>query len=386
MQIKSISLYPVAIPRNTGFKNQHVVVEVVTNEAINGYGEMSDFSHLPRYSVNVKDLEYVLNDLLVGEDPFNIEKINATLSENFPEAMYYYEKGSFIRNGVDQALHDVCAKSLDIPLSSLLGGRIREKIKVCYPIFRQRFQEEIETNLQVIEEQLKRGFDTYRIYVGKNLEADVLLFERIDQEFGDKVHIKSIDFSHLLDWKEALRFTEHLERFNFDLIESPAFRNDFQGLHHYKMKIKRPVSEHVWSLHQQSEMIKHDSVDIFNVCPSFIGGLNHTKKIISASQIARKSVLLGTTQEMSLATAAISQIGSSIQNLDYISDPTGPALYTSDVTTEPVQYENGYLIVPDHSLSGVGVNVDKKRIDDNGIENLSWGDVTVDQLQDRTST
>src|SRR5690625_6458988 len=81
---------------------------------------MSDFSHLPRYAVDVDDLQHVLKSILVGKNPFDISRINAELIDNFPEAMYYYEKGTFIRNGVDLALYDTCAKYLGISVSDLL--------------------------------------------------------------------------------------------------------------------------------------------------------------------------------------------------------------------------------------------------------------------------
>lgn len=385
MKITNVDLTVVGVPRHTGFVSKHVIVQLYTDEGIVGIGEMSDFSHLPRYAVDIHDLQHVLNQILVGKNPFDLSLINQELIDNFPEAMYYYEKGTFIRNGIDLALHDACAKYLGISVADFLGGRKRDKIKVCYPIFRHRFMDEVEENLEVVRRRLAEGFDVFRLYVGKNPDADEEFMRQVEGEFKGKVKIKSLDFSHLLEWKQSLQIIKRLSKYDFDMVESPAPRNDFNGLYEIRSRIDQPVSEHVWSFRQQYEMIKQDSVDIFNVSPIFIGGLTCTKKVISAAEVAGKSCLLGTTQELSIGTAAMAQLGGTMLNLNYVSDPTGPKLYVDDVVKQSVHYEDGYLIIPDRNKPGFGMELDEDKLQRLNVGDLSWGDVTVHQLQDRTS-
>ncbi|NHN33478.1 mandelate racemase/muconate lactonizing enzyme family protein [Paenibacillus agricola] len=385
MKISEIRLTVVGIPRSTGFVSKHVIVELDTDEGLTGIGEMSDFSHLPHYAVDVFDLKHSLEDILLGKNPFDISLINKELTANFPEANFYYEKGNFIRNGVDAALHDLCAKALNISVADLIGGRIQEKIKVCFPIFRHRFMEEVEENLAVVRTRLAQGFDTYRLYVGKNLDADEAFLDGVKSEFGSKVTIKSLDFSHLLDWKSALQATKRLSKYEFQMVESPAVQNDFDGLHHFRIKADHPVSEHVWSFRQQYEMIRHDSVDIFNISPIFIGGITSARKAAAAAEVAGKGCLMGTTQELSIGTAAMAHLGSSLVNLNYTSDPTGPELYIADIVKNPVKYENGYLLVPGRDRPGLGMELDWNLIEQYRVKDLSWGQVSVHQLQDRTT-
>ncbi|MDG5787223.1 mandelate racemase/muconate lactonizing enzyme family protein [Evansella sp. AB-P1] len=385
MKIVDLKLTVVGVPRHTGFVNKHVIIELFTDEGVTGFGEMSDFSHLPRYAPDVNDLANVLKSILVGKNPFDISLINKELLGNFPEAMYYYEKGNFIRSGVDAALYDLCSKSLNISVADMIGGRNHEKIKVCFPIFRHRFMEEVEENIEVVRKRLSQGFDTFRLYVGKNVDADEAFLAGVKSEFGSKVKIKSLDFSHLLDWKQALQATKRLSKYDFELVESPAFANDFDGLHHFRMRTDYPVSEHVWSFRQQYEMIKRDSVDIFNVSPVFIGGITSAKKAAETAAVAGKSVLIGTTQELSIGTAAMAHLGSTLTNLNYTSDPTGPELYVGDIVKEGVKYEDGYLIVPDRSKVGLGMEIDWEKVEKYKVDDLSWGEVSVHQLQDRTA-
>jgi muconate cycloisomerase len=385
MKITDVTLTVVGVPRHTGFINKHVLVELSSDEGIVGIGEMSDFSHLPRYSIDLNDLQHTLSQLLVGQNPFDLTALNKALLDNFPSAMYYYEKGSFIRNGIDTALYDLCAKYLNISVSEFLGGRYHEKINVCYPIFRHRFLEEVEENVEVVRQRYRQGFDVFRLYAGKNVEADEAFLDAVQKEFGNKVTIKSLDFSHLLDWKEAYKVVKRLSSYRFEMVESPAFQNDFEGLRHFRLKSDYPVSEHVWDFRQQYEMIKHDAVDIFNISPIFIGGLSAARKAAAAAEVAGKGCLLGTTQELSIGTAAMAHLGSSLVNLSYTSDPTGPELYKADIVETSIRYEQGYLLVPDRKLPGLGLTLDRKKIAALSVADLSWGDVTVHQLQDRTS-
>ncbi|WP_248926188.1 mandelate racemase/muconate lactonizing enzyme family protein [Paenibacillus hamazuiensis] len=386
MKISDLRLTVVGVPRQTGFVSKHVIVEIMTDEGLTGIGEMSDFSHLPYYSLDVKDLTSVLKSILVGQNPFDISLINRELLSHFPETHFYYEKGNFVRNGVDAALHDLCAKALNTSVADFIGGRVKDKIKVCYPIFRHRFMEEVEENLEVVRQRYKMGFDVFRLYVGKNLDADEAFLDGVQREFGSKVTIKSLDFSHLLDWKSALQAVKRLSAYKFQLIESPSVQNDFEGLYQFRTRVDYPVSEHVWSFYQQHHMIRHDSVDIFNISPIFIGGLTCARKAAAAAEIAGKGVLLGTTQELSIGTAAMAHLGASLVNLNYTSDPTGPELYVGDIVKNPVVYESGYLLVPDRGLPGLGMELDREKIDRFKVDDLSWGNSTVHQLQDRTAS
>jgi L-alanine-DL-glutamate epimerase-like enolase superfamily enzyme len=384
MKITDIQLDVVRIPRQTGFVCEHGIIRIMTDEGITGIGEMSDFSHLPKYALDVNDLAATLRRQLVGRDPFDMVNLNREMADNFPETMYYYEKGTFIRCGVDIALYDLIGKALGVNISSLLGGRVRDKLKVCYPIFRSRTMEEVADNLQVVRSKYQQGFDVFRLYAGVNPDADEAFLDGVRSEFGSKVKIKSLDFSHLLDWKSALRITKRLLPYDIQLIESPATRNDFEGLRNFRMAVDLPLSEHVWSFKQLHDMIRYDSVDIFNIALIFIGGFSAARKAAAAAEVAGKGVLIGTTQELGFGTAAQAIFGASLTNLNAISDPTGPELYVDDVTTESVQYHDGYLIVPDASKPGVGIDIDWEKVQRLRVDGFSWGNQQVANLQDRT--
>ena len=79
---------------------------------------------------------------------------------------------------------------------------------------------------------------------------------------------------------------------------------------------------------------------------------------IALAEAAHASVLIGTTQELSLGTAAVAHLAAAARVLDFPSDSTGPRLYTKDVVKAPVQYIDSHLIVPEKP--GLGVEVDEQ--------------------------
>jgi muconate cycloisomerase len=72
-------------------------------------------------------------------------------------------------------------------------------------------------------------------------------------------------------------------------------------------------------------------------------------------------VLIGTTQELNLGTAAVAHLGAAARVLDYPCDNTGPRLYTDDVVQAPVRYQAGYLHVPEGA--GLGLEIDEARLE-----------------------
>lgn len=361
MKIQRVQLFPIATPRQTGIANQHVIVKVEAGASAVGWGEMSDLSHVPMYQFDLGELERMLNELLRGKDARNVVKIEDELIRFFPDEGHMYSRSGLVRQGIDLALHDLIARYEGVPVYDLLGGKLRDRMRVCYPIFRMRSVEEVEPNLERVAEKLTQGFDLIRVYVGSNLEADLQFLRKFADRFGGKVTIKSLDFSNLLDWRRAIMALErYKEVVDFMLVESPAPRNDIDGLAEFRRRCHRPVSEHVLHIHHGWQLLSNGCVDILNVSPYLLGGLQASLRLIALAEAARASVLIGTTQELNLGTAAVAHLAAAARILDYPGDNTGPHLYTNDVVKEPLRYEKSYLLVPE--TPGMGVEIDEAKL------------------------
>ncbi|HMN26948.1 MAG TPA: enolase C-terminal domain-like protein [Caldilineaceae bacterium] len=361
MKIKHVQLFPIATPRQTGIANQHVLVKIEAGDSYVGWGEMSDLSHVPMYQFDLPELERMLNQLLGGKDARNLAKIEDDLIRFYPDEGHMYSRSGLVRQGVDLALHDLIGRAEGVPVYDLLGGKLRDRMRVCYPIFRMRSVDEVAPNLQRVADKLTQGFDLIRVYVGANLAADELFLGQFTDRFKGQVEIKSLDFSNLLDWRRSAMALERFDELcDYMLVESGAPRNDIEGLAQLRRRTRRPSSEHVLHLHHGWQLLSAGAVDILNVSPYLLGGLRACERMIALAEAARASVLIGTTQELNLGTAAVAHLAAAARVLDYPGDSTGPHLYTDDAVKNPVRYEKSHLLVPE--APGLGLEVDEEKL------------------------
>lgn len=385
MKISRIKLYPITIQRRTGSRNQHVIVRLEAGESHVGWGEMSDLSHLPLYQLDLTALSQTLNGLLRGQDVRNIAHIEDILIRYFPDEGHKYSRSGLIREGIDLAVHDLNGRFLNISVSALLGGQLRDRFKVCYPIFRMRSESDIPANLERVQDAFDRGFDLIRVYVGANIEADVLFLQRFSERFEGRVQIKSLDFSNLLSWRECWHAVERFEDIaEFMMLESVAPFDDLEGMAALRHRSRWPISEHVTHPQHAWRLLQSAAVDILNVAPYVLGGLRACRRVIGMAEAANAGVLIGTTQELNLGTAAVAHLGATARVLNYPSDNTGPELYTSDVVVRPLTYENGYLIVPEGA--GLGLEVDEAKLEAQETQLNNPFGIDLAGLLDRTAS
>jgi muconate cycloisomerase len=357
VRIVRLRLHPVQIARETGVSNEHVIVEIETDEGVTGWGEMSDLSHLPLYRFDLAQLQSALSEILVGADPRELNQIERRMMGFYPDEGHMYSRSGLVRQGVELAIYDCLGRADGVPVNALLGGALRDRIPVCYPVFRLRTTDGVPAALDRVDAKLGDGFDVIRIYVGTNHAADMAFMTGFADRFADRVRIKSLDFSNLLGWREALRATERLTGVaDVMLVESPALRGDIEGLAEYRRRSTLPVSEHVHGQRHAWQLLHVGAVDILNLSPYVLGGMRPTIRAAAMAEAAGASVLLGTTQELGLGTAAVAHVGAVLPALPFPADNTGPRLYTADVAIPAVQFEAGQLVVP--TGPGLGPTVD----------------------------
>jgi muconate cycloisomerase len=357
---KQVRLYPVTTPRLYGEPSQHIIVRLEASDGSTGWGEISDVSHLPAMQPDVKDLEGCLQVLVAGRSIADVNAIEDLMLANFPGTRFY-GKACLVRAGVSIAIHDLKARFFGMTLAELLGGARRARIPICYPIFRMKSRDDVADRLRLVSEQFDAGFDQFRFYFGFDTDADVELLEGLCGKFGDRITLTSLDGSGLFTLPAFLRAYRRLARFRFESVESPVDRDDVETIAEARRAIGHPVSEHVRSPEYAVRLIRRRAVDIFNISVTVAGGIQGMLRLFALADAANLECLVGTTQELSIATAAQAHVAAAAPRLDYASDPVGPRLYHADVVREPVRYGGGCLLLP--SGPGLGVEPDMKKIE-----------------------
>ena len=345
MKITEVKLYPVGTRRETLSVSPHIIITLATDGGHLGIGEMSDLGHNP-VRPDVDQFEHMLSNQLSGVDPFDPGSIDPLVDLESP-----------LGAGIDVAIHDLRAKILGVPVHDLYGGAYRDRYKICYPIFRQHDESQIDPNIDRVTRMLELGFDLFRVYVGGNVDVDERFFRKLRDVHDDKVRIKSLDFSKTLNWKECAAAVDRLDWVNPMLVESPA--PDIAGKAKVRERVRFPISEHCTSDAEAIAFAEGNAVDILNiaVCNT---GIRRGRNLFATAEALGLKTLIGTTQELSIGTAAQAHLGASVPNLEFPGDAAGAQLYLDDVVVDRARYENGYLVVP--KGPGLGMELSQENL------------------------
>ncbi|MBL8210355.1 MAG: mandelate racemase/muconate lactonizing enzyme family protein [Bryobacterales bacterium] len=106
--------------RTTG--RNYTLVRIDTDQGPWGFGEAYGSP-----GVGMKEQIHALKPMLIGKDPLEIDRILVGFDRHIDGSAH-----SFFRAiaGIDMALFDVAGKILNVPVSTLLGGRFRDKVRV----------------------------------------------------------------------------------------------------------------------------------------------------------------------------------------------------------------------------------------------------------------
>jgi L-alanine-DL-glutamate epimerase-like enolase superfamily enzyme len=108
----------------------YVYVKVTAD---NGHAGIAEAYGTP--SIGVKEQVHALKPLLVGKNPLEIDSIYTYLGINGPALSGTRTDGSAhslmrAASGLEMALWDLAGKTYDVPTSTLLGGRFRDRVRV----------------------------------------------------------------------------------------------------------------------------------------------------------------------------------------------------------------------------------------------------------------
>ena len=107
----------------TGSRNW-LFVKVITDEGLVGIGECSGWPRVIRTAVDD------LKALLIGEDPMHIERLWQKMQIAIMGHGMTGVVGAGAMTGIDMALWDIKGKALNTPVWNLLGGKVRDRIRI----------------------------------------------------------------------------------------------------------------------------------------------------------------------------------------------------------------------------------------------------------------
>ena len=346
MKIQHVEVFQIETPRYSGHISGHVIVKVFVDDGPVGLGEASD-SRADDLGAIAKQY----NELLVGRDATRITEINELLrTHRFGSSV----SDLHLASAIDLALYDLNGKAQGVPAYMLMGGKVRDRIYCCYPIFGWQVRENFEQAASYLQRLTDLGHHLFRYYISGDSALDDRFLTEMKARFGERIRLKQIDFSGRFDdWEAALRYAQALRHHDPYHFEQPS-----RHLHistEFTKRMDLPVSLHVSNLAYGYEAVERGACTAFNVA-CVAGGPTHIRRICALAEAAGIKCLIGTDQESTLGTAAQVHVGVSLPNLNLPCDPMGPVLYTASPATERIRAEGSYLYPPEQP--GLGVTLD----------------------------
>ncbi len=218
--------------------------------------------------------EYFIPNALLGEDPFNINKIVDTMDR-------LCVGQTMSKSSVDFTLHDLMARIYGVPLYQLLGGAQRETIPQEWIVL----LDTPEKMAEVAKEFIDRGYAGVKMKWSGDYELDLVRSRLIRDAIGEKAEL-CVDVNQGYSADGAIKIINATEEFNLKFVEEPVHRDDFDGMVKVRQHTRQALAldETAWTLKDAVRFIKAGLVDYLHAAPSRIGGLHKLRRYVEMAQ------------------------------------------------------------------------------------------------------
>lgn len=368
IEITGVETIPISIPYSIDFDvagggmatADHVLVRLHTDADIVGLGESSPSPFFAAETMHgvVTAIEDHIAPAIEGLNPLNLTRIHQTMDTAI--------KGNpFAKTAIDIACYDVAGTALDVPVSTLLGGRVREKFEVGQSIGIKEIDQAVKDAEMYVDDW---GFNSIKVKVGKDPKLDIERTKAIVDAVGDRVPIR-VDANQGYRADQAISvFTKLEDDCDLLLVEQPVSRHDLAGMQRVTEALTTPVlaDETVFSPYDAIDVVRYGAADIINIKIMKAGGLFRSRQIADIAAGAQMPLAIGSMVEMGVGTAAGAHVAATLPHAEYPSDVKGPSLHEVSVLEEPVRIEDGYTYVPEGP--GLGVALDEEVISEYRVD------------------
>ncbi|MGH3048270.1 MAG: mandelate racemase/muconate lactonizing enzyme family protein, partial [Gaiellaceae bacterium] len=286
------------------------------------------------------------------------------------EAMGTAVKGHpYAKAALDIAIYDAAGRALGVPVSTLLGGAIRDGIEVAHSLGIM----EDDQALAEAEQAVSEGARTIKVKTGIDPARDVRLVHRLRERVGEAVKIRVDANEGYATVEEAIRVTRAQEEAGIFLCEQPVVGTP--GLAAVAAAVGVPVmaDESAWTAHDMVELAAARAAACFSCYVTKPGGLYRARQQAEIAATLGFYCDIGGSIELGIGNAANLHLGAalpiaSLPSVCPVTTPKGTAdgtvagvYYVDDIVAERSPFEDGRVLVPDRP--GLGVEVDTEKLD-----------------------
>ncbi len=240
--------------------------------------------------------------VLIGRDPLDLTALLAeaeAAAPGFPAALA----------AVDMALYDLAGKALGVPVSTLLGGSVRDGMQL-YPVVPMDTPEAMAA---LAEGFSAMGSAVLKLKIGsRDLDLDVARVAAVARVVGDDTRLR-LDVNQ--GWGDAATAIEAIGRlssFNVEYVEQPVAADDLAGMAQVVAAVDIPImaDESCHTAADALAIVRAGAADLLNIKLMKCGGIRRALDILAVAEAASTlkgagiGCILGSMVESSIGSAA----------------------------------------------------------------------------------
>jgi galactonate dehydratase len=307
--------------------------------------------------------------MVIGEDPSRIEHLYQKL---YRQSFWRLGViGMSAISAIEQALWDIKGKLLGVPVYELLGGRVRDKVRMYTHLGGGDMRAVYETFdtaplIDLAQKVVARGYTAVKVVfvpyseplegIGK-VRRFAELMRRLREAVGDDIDIM-IDFHGRTYPAMAIQYINAVEEFRPFLCEEPVPPENVEGLVEVREAVRVPIAtgERLVGRHQFKPIFEARACHVIQPDLCHCGGLLEARKIAAMAETYQMGVAphnpLGP-----VANAVALQFALSTPNFLIQEDMLSDVPWRWDVVKSSLQTENGYWLPT--NAPGLGIEVDE---------------------------
>jgi len=361
MKIARIEPIPICMPLKKGMtaKTAHgehavsayVLVKVHTDVGLVGLGEatISALWSGETQAGTIAAIRDYIAPQLMGCDPRDITAARRSMD-------FIVKLNPFTKAAVEMALWDIAGKAAGVPVYQLLGGKVRDRVRIKLVVWAR----DIPGSRAMAEQLLGLGVTCLKVKVGLDPETDAARVRAVREVAGAKIPV-TIDANCGWTIQQAKQCLRQLADTNLLFAEQPIPAGDPAALAELRRDAPTPImaDESVFTLQDAWQLTVHRAADILSVYPGKHGGIAATAEIIAVAKAAGLRCTIGSNLELGIGTAAMLHVAAAFPEVDcdtFPADTIGPFYHESDVITSPLELGPPYAQIPTGPGLGVELN------------------------------
>jgi galactonate dehydratase len=351
-----------------------IFVKVLTDQpGLWGWGEATLEWHTRSVIGAIEDI----SELLIGEDPTRIEHLWQMMYRQ-----HFWHGNGIVRStaisGIDIALWDIAGKIHNVPCHQLMGGRVRDYVRLYCHLgggkmedFYQTKPDDAKRFGELACKAVSDGFTAFKsMAVPETMPLEGLkpvhyaeaCVKAMRETVGNEIDIM-VDCHARPSPRMGLQFAKALEPYGLYFFEEPCWPESLEDIALIQRAVKTPVAtgERLIGIHAFRDLLEKRAVSVIQPDITHCGGLSEVRRIAVLAEAYRVAIAPHNPQGP-VSTAASIEFGFATPSYIICESVQNDVPWRDDIVSEGFTIEKKGMIVKPNKRPGLGIEINEEAV------------------------